>query len=400
MTETVLEEIKRDQKTVGRKAKFIRLLKFYLLPGWRDPKFSEMQNKIEMVKSKRRLFRRLLSPLTMIGLIMVFFIAVLAVFAPWLSFYPIDQLAEPYIPPTGEPFADPTNPMYIYLIVIVILVVIQWGIFSSLKHRFKKKKKKKVFIWIFRVLEYEPIIRLIIIFAILNNMMSLFPIVEGVHPLGTTKFGYDILGRIIWGARTTLSIASIPVIISLAGGIAGGTVSAYFGGWVDTLLMRFVDFMYSFPTIILVIIITPLFGGKLINMVVIWGLLFIPANMRFTRSLVLQVKQNIYVEAAVTGGADKMKVMFKHVFPNTISPIIISIFGAMAFSVLGFASIAFLGLGDATLADWGTDILYSRTRMTAIGPAFWPGLFIGITAIGFILLGDGVRDALDPRLSI
>ena len=330
MTEIVISEIKRVKKMEGKKGNFIRLLKFYLLPGWRDPKFTAMQTQIERVKSKRRLFRRLLAPLSIVGLAMVLFMAVLAVYAPWLTPYTIDTLAQPYLPPDGIPFANPTP----------------------------------------------------------------------AHPLGTTRFGYDLLGRLIWGARTALTFAAMPVIISLTGGIIFGTISAYFGGLVDTILMRFVDFMYSFPTIILVIIITPMLGGSLLNMVLIWGLLFIPVNMRFVRSLVFQVKQNMFVMAAVTGGADRMKVMFKHVFPNTLSPMIISIFGAMAVTVLGFASIAFLGLGDQTYADWGTDILYARTRMTAIGQAFWPGLFIGITAIGFILLGDGLRDALDPRLKI
>ena len=330
MTEILLDEIKHEEKTKGRKSNFVRLLKFYLLPGWRDPKFTAMQNEIEMIKSKRRLFRRFIAPLTFIGLAMVLFIAVLAVFAPWLTPYTIDQIAQPYLPPGGIPFDNPSP----------------------------------------------------------------------LHPLGTTRFGYDLLGRLIWGARTALTFAALPVIISLTGGIIFGTISAYFGGWVDTILMRFVDFMYAFPTIILVIIISPMLGGKLLNMILIWGLLFIPVNMRFVRSLVFQVKQNVYVRAAVTGGADKMKVMFKHVFPNTLSPIIISIFGAMALTVLGFASIAFLGLSDQTYADWRTDIMYATTRMTAIGQAFWPGLFIGITAIGFILLGDGLRDALDPRLVI
>ena len=328
MTEMVYET-KQDEKKQGKKSNISRLLKFYLLPGWRDPEFTQMQDKIEKIKSKRRLFRRLLTPLSMIGLAMVLFIAVLAVFSPWLTPYTINQVAQPYLPVGGIPFADPSP----------------------------------------------------------------------AHPLGTTRYGYDLLGRLIWGARTALTFAAVPVIISLTGGIVFGTISAYFGGWVDAVFMRFVDFMYAFPTIILVIIITPMLGGSLTNMVLVWGLLFIPVNMRFVRSLVLQVKQNMYVMAAVTGGADKMKVMFKHVFPNAISPIIISIFGAMAVTVLGFASIAFLGIGDQTFADWGTDIMYARTRMTAIGQAFWPGLFIGITAIGFILLGDGLRDALDPRLT-
>lgn len=326
----IVEEIKYKENPRTKKDKIIRSLKFYLLPGWRDPEYTHVQNQIEMIKSKRRMFRRLITPLTLIGLILILFIAVLAVFAPWLTRYTIDELALPYIPPDGIPFDDPSPG----------------------------------------------------------------------HPLGTTKFGYDLLGRIIWGARTALTAAALPVSISLSGGIILGTISGYFGGWVDTIIMRFVDFMYSFPTLILVIIIAPMLGSNLLSTLLIWGLLYVPVNTRFVRSLVLQVKQNIYVRAAVTGGADKLKVMFKHVFPNALSPIIISIFGAMGFSVLGFASIAFLGLGDQTISDWGTDIMYSRAQMTAIGAAFWPGLFIGLTAIGFILAGDGLRDALDPRLTI
>lgn len=331
MTDQIkLEEYQRVESPIRKKSKFVRLARFYLLPGWCDPEFTTQQNVIEMVKSKRRLFRRLITPLTIIGLIMILFIAVLAVYAPWLTNYTIDELAMPYLPPGGVPFEDPSS----------------------------------------------------------------------AHPLGTTKYAYDLLGRLIWGARTALTAAAFPVFISILGGIILGTISAYFGGWVDTLLMRFVDFMYSFPTLILIIIISPMLGGELFNLLMIWGLLYIPVNTRFVRSLVLQVKQNLYVRAAVTGGADKIKVMFRHVFPNAISPMIISIFGAMGLSVLGFASIAFLGLGDQTIADWGTDIMYSRSRMTAMGPAIWPGLFIGITAIGFILIGDGLRDALDPRLKI
>jgi peptide/nickel transport system permease protein len=326
----VVKEIKYRENARTTKDKIIRSLKFYLLPGWRDPEYTNLQNKIEMIKSKRRMFRRLITPLTLIGLILILFIAVLAVFAPWLTRYTIDELALPYIPPGGVPFDNPSP----------------------------------------------------------------------LHPLGTTRFGYDILGRIIWGARTALTAAALPVVISLSGGIILGTISGYFGGWIDTIIMRIVDFMYSFPTLILVIIISPMLGASILSTLLIWGLLYIPVNTRFVRSLVLQVKQNIYVRAAVTGGADKLKVMFKHVFPNAISPIIISIFGAMGFSVLGFASIAFLGMGDQTISDWGTDIMYSRAQMTAIGAAFWPGLFIGLTAIGFILAGDGLRDALDPRLTI
>ncbi|MBY8991592.1 MAG: ABC transporter permease [Candidatus Lokiarchaeota archaeon] len=220
------------------------------------------------------------------------------------------------------------------------------------------------------------------------------------HPLGTTEYGFDILGRIIWGARTALTAAALPVIIGTVGGLAIGTISAYFGGKIDSLIMRFCDFWFSFPTLILVIIVAPLIGNNLYNILILFGLFGIPGSARWVRALVLQVKQNVYVEAAVTSGAEKFKVMFKHVLPNALSPIIIGFFGGMAGAILGFVGIAFLGLGDASFADWGTDINYGRGHWGAYYAVFWPGLFIAITAVGFMLIGDGLRDALDPRLHI
>lgn len=332
MTEIVIDEMenkKIEGFRIKQKQSKLGLLKFYLVPGYRVPEFSQREEEVERIKSKRRLFRRLLTPLTLIGFILIIFIAILAMYAPWFTPYTIDELAKPFFPST-PPFSPPSPE----------------------------------------------------------------------NPLGTTRYGYDVLGRLIWGARTAMTAAAFPVFISIGGGIILGTISAYFGGVVDTIIMRFVDFMYAFPTLILVIIISPMLGGELFNLLLIWGLLYIPGNTRFVRSLVLQIKQNIYVRAAITGGADKMKVMFKHIFPNALSPIIISFFGGMAFSVLGFASIAFLGLGDQRVTDWGTDLNYIRAHPSNFVAAFWPGLFIGITSIGFILIGDGLRDALDPRLQL
>ena len=330
MTQSYLEEeTEIDQYPPVNKNRFYRFLKFYLIPGWRNPDFTAEDYEIGRVKSKRKLFRRLLKPLTITGMVMILVIAILGVYSPWLTPFTLENL----VPPDYLPEAPYTPP-------------------------------------------------------------------SPLHPLGTTKYGFDILGRLIWGSRTALTAAALPVIIGTLGGLAVGTISAYFGGKIDALIMRFCDFWFSFPTLILVIIVAPLIGNSLYNILILFGLFGIPGSARWVRALVLQVKQNVYVRAAITGGADKIKVMFKHVFPNALSPILISLFGSMAFSVLGFASIAFLGMGDPTVTDWGTDILYSRARMTAIGPAFWPGLFIGITAIGFILLGDGLRDALDPKLKI
>jgi peptide/nickel transport system permease protein len=118
------------------------------------------------------------------------------------------------------------------------------------------------------------------------------------------------------------------------------------------------------------------------------------------RSSVLQAKQNLYIEAAQTGGAKNFKVMFKHIIPNAIAPIIINFFGGVGAAILGFSAIAFLGFGDQSLPDWGTDIDYARTKFSYYEAAFWPGLFILIAVMGFMLIGDGLRDALDPRAKV
>jgi len=163
--------------------------------------------------------------------------------------------------------------------------------------------------------------------------------------------------------------------------------------------MRFVDLMYSLPMLIVTIILVPMLSQDLLNIVVLWGVLSIPYNIRFMRSLVLQVKQLDYVRAAKVGGALKFKVMFKHIVPNSLSPVVITFFGGAAGTLLGLAGLSFLGLGNTAVATWGVDVTWARERLlTAIWAAAWPGIFIGITSVGFMLIGDGMRDALDPRL--
>ncbi len=329
MTQIQLEKLETEERYPSKKGKR-RYLKFYLIPGWREPEFSAMEFEIGKIKSKRKLFRRLLTPLTIAGIAMILFLAILAVYASWLTLYPLQQLSRPYSPPGGTPFAAPSP----------------------------------------------------------------------AHPLGTTKYAYDILGRLIWGARTALTAAALPVLISTAGGLVVGTISAYFGGAVDSIIMRFVDFWFAFPLLILILIISPMVGQDLYNLLLLYGIFFIPGSARWVRALVLQVRQNVYVRAAITSGAEKFKVMFRHILPNAISPLIVGFFGSMGGAILGFASIAFLGLGDETFADWGTDISYGRSESSAYWALFWPGLFIAIAAVGFMLIGDGLRDALDPRLHI
>ena len=324
----IIEE--RDYKdfAVSGKKKWVNLLKFYLLPAWRNPEFTAYENEIEKIKSKRRLFRRFLTPLTIIGFLMILFITVLAVYAPWFTAIPLQDVTLPHIDKTLVPFEDPTPE----------------------------------------------------------------------HPLGTTLYGYDVLARVIWGARTTIGMAFIPVIISMAGGLILGTISAYIGGTFDYVMMRIVDLIYVFPMFILAVILIPMIGQTLMTSLVVFGILAIPGNMRFMRMMVLLVREMVFVDAAKTGGALKFKIMFKHIVPNAISPIIISVFWGAAGTILGLAGIGFLGFGDQTIADWGTDVFWAAGRLlTGLMAVIVPGIFIGITAAGFMLIGDGMRDALDPR---
>jgi ABC-type dipeptide/oligopeptide/nickel transport system permease subunit len=324
----VIEEIDYKDFSVGGKKKWVSLLKFYLLPTWRNPEFTAYENEIEKIKSKRRVFRRLLKPLTIIGFFMILFITVLAVYGPWLTIVPLEQVTLPYVPSGVDAWADPSPE----------------------------------------------------------------------HPLGTTLYGYDVYARIIWGARTTMGMAFIPVIIGMGGGLILGTISAYFGGPFDYVMMRFVDLFLIFPMFILAMILIPMIGRALIIQLVVFGILSIPGNIRFMRVMVLLVREMVFVDAAKTGGAHKFKIMFKHVAPNAISPIIISVFWGAAGTILGLAGLGFIGLGDQTVATWGTDVNWAANRLlTGISAVIWPGIFLGITAAGFVLLGDGLRDALDPR---
>ena len=219
------------------------------------------------------------------------------------------------------------------------------------------------------------------------------------HPLGTTKLGWDVLGRLIWGARTSLTAGLVAITVSVSFGTFIGVISAYLGGIVDSIIMRIFDLIIAFPNLVLLLVIVQLIEPTLFNILLVFGILGIPGYARLVRATVLQVKENLYVEAAITSGADKFRTMFSHILPNALSPIIISVFGALGATILGISGLAFLGISDAEMIDWGSDINVARTRFFS-NPSIslWPGLFIGVTVLGFMLIGDGMRDALDPRL--
>ena len=220
------------------------------------------------------------------------------------------------------------------------------------------------------------------------------------HILGTTKFGRDIFGRIIFGARASLTIALPAILFSLGVGIVIGITAGYYGGWVDTVLMRLMDILLAFPWLVLALVFISIFEERRIEYIMLsFGILGIAGYARLIRGSVLQAKELPYIQAARVAGAGNKRIMFKHILPNTIQPIIISFTFDIGGVILGLAAISFLNFSDWRLIEWGNDIAFARVHLyDAPWASFWPGIMILITVLGFMLFGDGLRDALDPRL--
>ena len=256
------------------------------------------------------------------------------------------------------------------------------------------------------------IVFMIITFAIFAPWISpyTFDVANGVligswdppspeHLLGQTNFGRDVLARMIWGARSSLTIALPAITLSVVVGVIFGIIAAYFGGWIDSIIMRISDIFFAFPGLIFAIVLVGILGRRMEYIILAYGILGIPYYSRLIRASVLQAKELPYVEAARVSGAKNWRIMFKHIMPNCIQPIIISFTFDIGGVILSFAGLEFLGYSDPTLIEWGRDIDIGRGHLVnAPWASFWPGLMIIFTVLGFMLIGDGLRDALDPRL--
>ncbi|MFX0024960.1 MAG: ABC transporter permease [Candidatus Hermodarchaeota archaeon] len=219
------------------------------------------------------------------------------------------------------------------------------------------------------------------------------------HPLGNTYMGRDVYARMIYGARASLTMALPAIGLSLICGIFFGILAGYVGGWLDSIIMRVFDILLAFPALIFAIVFVSIFGRSLSIIIMAYGVLGIPYYSRLIRGNVLQAKELPYVQAARVSGAKTWRIMFRHILPNTIQPIIISVTLDIGGVILSFAGLAFLGYSDPDLIEWGRDISDARGHiLDAPWASLFPGLMIVITVLGFMLLGDGLRDALDPRL--
>jgi peptide/nickel transport system permease protein len=223
----------------------------------------------------------------------------------------------------------------------------------------------------------------------------------GNHPFGTDNFGRDILSRVIYGARISLA-TSLAVLISAAlAGSAVGMLGGYAGGWVDDLLMRIADVFMAFPVILLAMVIVVVLQPGLVNTTVALIIVWWPAYARLMRAQVLAVKRRPFVEAALAGGAPAPRILLRHILPNTLAPLLVQATMDMGYVVLTAAGLGFLGLGAQPPApEWGAMISDGRKYfLEAAWIPIFPGLAIALTVLAFNLLGDELRDWLDPRRS-
>ena len=216
---------------------------------------------------------------------------------------------------------------------------------------------------------------------------------------GADELGRDVLSRIIWGTRASLLAGVVSVCISVAFGVPIGMLAGYLGRWVDTLISRITDAMLACPFLILAIALAAFLGPSLTNAMIAIGISATPVFIRLTRAQVLSAKSEDYVEAARALGNPHLRIALRHIFPNIVAPLIVQATLAIAAAVIAEASLSFLGLGQQPPApSWGSMLNTARNYVDqAPWMAIWPGLSIFLLVLSFNLLGDGLRDALDPR---
>ncbi|BBK40993.1 peptide ABC transporter permease [Allostella vacuolata] len=219
------------------------------------------------------------------------------------------------------------------------------------------------------------------------------------HPLGVDDLGRDVLSRLIVGAQVSIVVGLSTVAISLVIGVTLGLLAGYFGGWIDFVVMRYIDLQWAFPNFIIAVYMVAVFGTGLWNVIIAVSLAYLDDFARIARGMVLTIKQEQYIDAARTVGCSHWRILLRHVLPNAGAPLIVQATVSVSYAILAEAGLSFLGLGvDADTPTWGLILAEGRTF---ISRAWWlgvfPGLFIMLTVLSINFVGDALRDALDVK---
>ena len=219
------------------------------------------------------------------------------------------------------------------------------------------------------------------------------------HPFGSDDVGRDILWRTVYGGRISLAIGALSIALAMSIGVVLGSVAGYYGRWTDSLIMRLTDAMLSMPSLLLLIVLTRILGASVSTIILVIGLLNWMQVTRIVRANVLSLKEQDFVLAARALGVDDRAIIFRHVLPNTLAPVVVAATLGVGYAIILEASASFLGLGvQPPTASWGS-MLYRAQGLMIQAPwvAIFPGLMILVTVMAINFLGDGLRDALDPR---